>query len=259
MPTKRPQLTNGEIYHIVMRGVDGRIIFPQEEDSFHFLHDLYEFNDEDNIDRDFRYNLKNLFPQTKLDLSGTLPDKFPCESGLGELKPGELKNQKNKKRKLLVEILAFCLMPNHFHLLLHQIKDNGISKFMRKLGGYATYINNKYSRQGHLYQGRFKAIHIKDDDQLKNVFVYIHANPLSLVEPNWKKVGIKKPEKSIKFLENYKWSSYLDYIGIKNYPSLVDKTFFVNVFEGEKNCCNYVSDWILFKNNVGQLDSVALE
>lgn len=244
MPIKRPQLANEEVYHIVMRGVDGRVIFPQEEDSFHFLHDLYEFNDEDAVSQDFRHS-KN-FTRT-----------VPGESVYGNSQ--RQNGQNRKERKLLVEVLAFCLMPNHFHLLLRQIKDNGISKFMRKLGGYATYINNKYNRQGHLYQGRFKAVYIEDDNQLKNVFVYIHTNPISLVESNWKENGIKEPEKAIKFLEDYKWSSYLDYIGIRNYPSLTNSDFFINVLGGKENCYNCVKDWILYKNDINQLASVALE
>jgi len=171
MPIKRPQLVNGEIYHIVMRGVDGRTIFPQQEDYFRFIHDLFEFNDEDAVASVYRFHTNNL--------TGTVPVK--------------LRNER-KKRKLLVEILALCLMSNHFHLLLRQIKEQGISQFMRKLGGYATYINKKYKREGHLYQGRFRAVHIKDETQLKNVFVYIHANPIEFIESGWKETGIKDPK-----------------------------------------------------------------
>lgn len=239
MPTKRPQLVNDEIYHIVMRGVDGRIIFPDEEDYLHFLRDLYEFNDENAVSWEFRH-VKNSpnSPRTVL---------------------GEFNDGKKKKRKLLVEALVFCLMPNHFHLLLRQLKNNGISNFMRKLGGYATYINKKYNRQGHLYQGRFKAIHIKGDDQLKNVFVYIHTNPLSLIEPCWKDVGIKEPRMALNFLEGYKWSSYQDYIGIKNYPSLTNREFLVNVLGGQENCFNNIRSWILYKKDANELKTVALE
>jgi len=239
MPVKRPQLVNGEIYHIVMRGVDGRIIFPQEEDYLHFLHDLYEFNDEDVVISEFRHAIKNS--------TGTLP---------GEL---VLSRRENKKRKLLVEIFVFCLMPNHFHLLLRQVKDNGISNFMRKLGGYATYINKKYNRQGHLYQGRFKAVHIESEDQLKNVFVYIHTNPLSLIEPNWKDGGINNPQKALEFLKKYRWSSYLDYLGYKNYPSLTNRDFLTDVFKDKESCYNNVKDWILYKKDINELGLVALE
>ena len=69
-------------------------------------------------------------------------------------------------------------MPNHIHLLLKQIKNNGISEFIRKVEvGYAGYFNKKYGRKGHLFQGRFKAVRIEDNEQLKTVFVYIHTNP----------------------------------------------------------------------------------
>ena len=155
MPTQRPQLANGEIYHIVTRGVDGRIIFPEETDRLHFLHDLYEFNDEDAVSWEFRASREKGDNTARTVLA--------------------VFNREKKPRKLLVEILAFCLMPNHFHLLLRQTKDDGISRFMRKMGGYVTHINKKYKRQGHLYQGRFKAVHIGSDDQLRNVFVYIHT------------------------------------------------------------------------------------
>jgi putative transposase len=240
MPTKRPQLVNDEIYHVVMRGVDGKIIFPEETDRLHFLHDLYEFNNECAVSWEFRGLRRN-------NSSRTFLEEFGDEI-------------KKKEKKPLVEILEFCLMPNHFHLLLRQIKDGGISKFMRKLGGYSTYINKKYKRQGHLYQERFRVIHIKDDNQLRCVFVYIHTNPLSLIEANWKEFGAKNPTAAIEFLKNYKWSSYLDYIGIKNYPSVINKDFLVSFFGSEEDCLNSVNDWILHKNNnISGFDSVALE
>lgn len=236
MPIKRPQLVTGEIYHIVMRGVDKRIIFPQEKDYFRFIHDLFEFNDEDAVASVYRFHTDNL--------TRTVPVKLRKE---------------RKKRKLLVEILAFCLMANHFHLLLKQIKEQGISKFMRKLGGYATYINKKYEREGHLYQGRFRAVHIKDETQLKNVFVYIHANPIEFIEPGWKEKGIKNPKRAIKFLEGYRWSSYLDYIGKKNYSSITNRELFNNILGYEDDCQQFVENWILYKAEIKNLGPVVLE
>ena len=233
---KRPPLITNEIYHVVMRGVEKRIIFPQEEDHFRFIRDLFEFNDEDIVNWNYRTKFSNS--------SGTVPE---------ELKP------ERKKRKLLVEILAFCLMPNHFHLLLKQIKEQGISQFMRKLGGYATYINKKYGREGHLYQGRFRAVHIKDETQLKNVFVYVHVNPIDLIEPGWKEKGIRDSKKVIKFLENYRWSSYLDYLGKKNFPSVTNRELFNNIFGGQESCRKFVESWILYKAEIKNLGSVVLE
>lgn len=94
---------------------------------------------------------------------------------------------------------------------------------MMKFGaGYGGYFNRKYHRKGHVFQQRFSAVHIEGEEQLKTVFVYIHTNPISLIEPNWKEKGIEEPEKVIEFLENYKWSSYQDYIGKKNFPSVTN-------------------------------------
>jgi len=164
-----------------------------------------------------------------------------------------------RERKLLVEILAFCLMPNHFHLLIRQLKDDGISRFMRKLGGYATYLNKKYKRSGHLYQGRFKAVHVESDDQLKNTLAYIHTNPISLLDAGWKESGICEGQKAIQFLQEYKWSSYLDYLGIKNYPSITNRDFLLAIFDGEENCQDCTNDWIFHKKDFFQFPNIILE
>lgn len=163
-------------------------------------------------------------------------------------------------RDLLVEILAFCFMPNHIHLLLRQIKDYGITKFMRKAGtGYAGYFNKKYNRKGHLFQGRFQLIHVKDEGQLKTIFVYIHTNPISLIKPGWKKEGIKNPKEVIKFLENYKWSSYPDYVGKKNFPSVTEKKNLLKIMGGGQNCKNFVENWVRYKEEISKFAKLALE
>jgi len=131
---------------------------------------------------------------------------------------------------------------------------------MRKFGaGYATYFNKKYNRRGHLFQGRFRAVHIKTNEQLKNVFVYIHTNGTSLIEPKWKEKGVKNPKKIIKFLENYKWSSYPDYIGKKNFPSVTSRDFLLKVMGGGKGCRNFVEGWIKYKGKIEDLSGVVLE
>ena len=80
---------------------------------------------------------------------------------------------------------------------------------MRKVGtGYAKYFNGKYTRKGYVFQNRFRSIGIENDDQLRIIFNYIHANPVSLIEPGWKEKGVSKPENAAKFLKEYKWSSY---------------------------------------------------
>lgn len=115
-----------------------------------------------------------------------------------------------QKNSLLIEILAFCLMPNHGHFLLKQKQNKGISTFMRKFqDSYARYFNTKYKRAGGLFQSMFKAIRIETDEQLLHVSRYIHLNPVSayLAES--------------KDLENYPWCSFLDYVH-------EGKEFFIN-------------------------------
>ena len=137
--------------------------------------------------------------------------------------------------------MAFVFMPNHIHLLLRQLKPNGISIFMQKFGsGYASYFNKKYQRIGHLFQGKFKESHIMGDEYLRTVVTYIHMNPASIIEPGWKEAGIKKPLKMIEFLEKYRWSSYLDYIGKKNFPSVTERDFAQNVFGSSQKIKEFV-------------------
>lgn len=133
-----------------------------------------------------------------------------------------------------VDIICFCLMPNHFHLILKQIRENGITKFMQKIGtGYTMYFNQRCQRTGSLFEGRFKTILIEEDEYLIHLSRYIHLNPIDLVEPDWKEEGIKDRRKADKFLEQYKWSSYLDYTGKRNFPSIINKKFLLNYFKSD--------------------------
>jgi len=235
MPIIRPQFINQEIYHIVTRGVEKRVIFQDESDHYRAIFSLYEFNDEKHVlIRDRR--------RTRLQ-----------QKKLG-------REQFSANRNLIVEILAFCLMPNHIHLLLKQLKDNGISKFMNKFGaGYGTYFNKKYNRTGHLFQGRFRAVHIKNNEQLQNVFVYIHTNPTETIESGWKDIGVENTDEVIKFLENYKWLSYADYIGKKNFPSVTHREFLMRIMGNEGSCKNFVNHWIQYKGEIKTLGNIILE
>ncbi|MFH1423701.1 MAG: transposase [Candidatus Nealsonbacteria bacterium] len=220
MPIKRPPLVNNEIYHIVIRGVGGIPTFKDKDDYYRGIFSLYEFNNSEHVE------IRRKREQRKA--SKARGEQFSADA-----------------RKTLLEILAFYLMPNHIHLLVKQIQDNGITQFMRKLGaGYAAYFNKRYGRMGHLFQGRFKAVHIENDEQLMAVFAYIHTNGVSLIEPNWKEKGIESPEKVIKFLEDYKWSSYPDYIGKKNFPSITKRDFLLKMMNGEGGCKEIIENRI---------------
>jgi putative transposase len=235
MSTKRPFLVNDEFYHIVIRGIEDTLVFKDESDYYRGIFSIYEFN--------------NAKPVVIRERRRERAKEKQVNRG-----------QASDNRNLLVEVLAFCFMSNHIHLLLKQLKNNGISKFMLKVGtGFASYFNKKYGRKGHLFQSRFGAVHIKTEEQFKNVFVYIHTNPISLVAPIWKERGIEDSKRAIELLENYRWSSYLDYIGKKNFPSVTNRELLVKILGGEKNCREFVENWILYKAEIRSLGSAVLE
>lgn len=140
------------------------------------------------------------------------------------------------------------------------VKEDGLTKFVGKAGtGYAKYFNSKYDRKGYVFQNRFRSVHIEDDNQLRIIFNYIHANPISLIEPGWKEVGIKNPKEVAKFLGDYKWSSYKDYIGQENFKSVTERNFLSEFFGSANSCKESVEDWIDYKTKLNQHSAILLE
>ncbi|MCX6722961.1 MAG: transposase [Candidatus Staskawiczbacteria bacterium] len=245
MPRQITQLVNDEIYHVVFRAVGDAVVFNDEDDYYRGIFSIYEFNNKNFVTIREKRVLRNRF-RGKIKTY-----RSPRPVSLNGLWVDE--------RDKLVEILAFAFMPNHIHLLVRQLKDNGISQFMQKVGGgYANYFNKKYDRKGHLFN-QFRAVLVKTNKQFKNVFVYIHANPISLIEPGWKEKGIENPDKVTEFLENYKWSSYQDYINKKNFPSVTEREFMLEVMDGEHGCKEEVESWIKYKKELKDLVDVILE
>ena len=255
MPYRKQQFVNGEIYHITARRIGDNLLFKNIDDYYRGIFSIYEFNNAKPVEickrrREIQSAKKMLKKQIKGD---------PTPANFGG---GRVSFELSDNRDLLVEILAFCFMPNHIHLLLRQIKDEGISKFMQKFGaGYSAYFKEKYNLQGkgYFFQGRFVSVHVKTDGQLKIVFVYIHANPISLIEPKWKEAGIKNPKKAIKFLENYKWSSFFDYIGKQNFSSVTERDFMLKVMGGKQGCIDFVENWIKHKGEIKEFSELSLE
>ncbi|OGN30617.1 MAG: hypothetical protein A3I92_02345 [Candidatus Yanofskybacteria bacterium RIFCSPLOWO2_02_FULL_43_10b] len=207
-----------DFFHTLNRGVDKRNIFLDDKDRFRFVHDLYEFNDQNRVfDVGYRAN-------KSLDIAS---------------------QDMKKKRKLLVDIHCFCLMGNHYHLLLSPRVENGISRFMKKLNmGYAKYFNQKYKRKGALFEGRYKSVAINTESHFIHIPYYIHLNPLDFVSPDWRNRTIKNSKAAIEFLENYRWSSFLDYLGRKNFPSITNRSFLLKFFKGTGNHRVEVLNWI---------------
>ncbi|MBI3103740.1 transposase [Candidatus Daviesbacteria bacterium] len=169
MPGRITPLATGEYYHIYNRGSEKRNIYTQQRDYARFLKVI------------FYYQFMGPRPSFS---------KF-SKSEIILLKP--LSQEK------IIEVICYCLMPNHFHFLIRQLKENGISKFMSQISNsFTKYFNTKYNRVGPLFQGAFKAVLIESDEQLIHVSRYIHLNPIVS--------GL------VKNLEDYRWSSYLECI-----------------------------------------------
>lgn len=167
-----------------------------DNDRWRFLQGLFLFNDE----------------KTTANLL------WQMEKNRGRVTFGVLKEffaKEKRKREPLVRIMADCLMPNHFHLLIEEIKKDGISRFMQKLGtGYTRYFNNKYQRVGSLFQGTFKAVPVEKDTYLKYLLAYINViNPGELLEPKLKEEGIQNIKEIIRFADDYFWGTHQEYSG----------------------------------------------
>jgi putative transposase len=137
----------------------------------------------------------------------------------------------------LVDILAYCLLPNHFHLVLKQKTEHGISKFLQKTStAYSMYFNLCHGHSGTLFQGRFRSRHLDTDPYFKWSFSYLHLNPTSLVEPEWKKKGIRDPGRASKFLKDYLYSSYYDYyVGKRPERAILAYTEAINLIDKEQD------------------------
>lgn len=169
----------GEWYHCFSRGIDKRETFTHTIDYKRFLGLLYVTNSTPAIHRsDMR--------------SAALADVLSASRG-----------------KPLVDIGAFCLMPNHFHLLLREISQGGISSFMRKLGtAYTMYFNIRHDRTGNLFTKPFRSKHVSDDRYLQRVLQYIHCNPAETFEAGWKEGRVANMALLQKKLMTYPYSSF---------------------------------------------------
>lgn len=204
-----------EFYHIYSRGVDKRIIFLSDLDRERFIKLLYLCNSEKPI------------------IYKTIQGRSLDEIDVG---------------KKIVSIGAYCLMDNHFHILIKEIEENGISVFMKKLmTAYSMYFNKKYVRTGALFESEFKAKHLDTDEYLKYILSYIHLNPVKLIQTDWKENGIHDKTKAKQFLEEYVYSSYHDYLGKERKDCLIlGKKDFPEYFSKFKDFEDFIDEWLSY-------------
>lgn len=196
MPYRTVPFVNGEFYHLFNRGLAKQPTFTNRGDYSIFTQSL------------LYYRIQNPKPKFSLYRQSKT---FPIDPS-----------------KKIVDIICYCLMPNHFHLLVKQLQDGGISEFMRKfIHSYTKYRNIKYDLQGPVFHGVFKAVRIESDEQLTHASRYIHLNPLV--------------SRLVKDLSLYPWSSYCEYIGLSNNQE-VAKEEILNFFKSPKEYQKFVLD-----------------
>ncbi len=228
MGYRKVPFVEGEFYHIYSRGNSKQKIFLYDHDRDRFAKLLYLCNSVMSIN--FRDDIVR-------------PDISAWDFDRGEP---------------IVYIGAWVLMPNHFHIYLTLgnlpksdlgKNKNQVTEFMRKLlTSYSKYFNTKYHRTGGLFEGKFKATHITNEPQAKYNFSYIHLNSIKLIDSKWKENGIKNIKKAVKFLENYKWSSYLDYKGIgRPENKILNREKFLDYFENIKDFDAEIMEWLKFR------------
>ncbi len=208
----------GEYYHVYNRGVDKRVIFMDDRDYERFLCLLFLSNSDKNF---------SITKDSKDDWSF----KKVLEMDRGEQ---------------LVSIGAWCLMPNHFHILIREKVEGGISKFMHKLTmGYSGYFNKKYLRRGSLFEGAFKVRHVDSDKYLKYMYAYIHLNSVGIIDKGWKNKHIGNVFEAKKFVKEFDYSSYKDYLGEERMENkIIDKESFPNYFGTIQKFGQMMDFWI---------------
>jgi len=222
MPGRKIPLVNEQIYHVFNRGIDRRPTFISTKEYTRAITviDYYRFS----------------MPPTRLSYFLKLSKE----------RRQEIYDLMSTHEKL-VDILAYCLMPNHFHFMLRQLADNGISKFLSNFqNSYTRYFNTIHERTGSLFLDQFKGVLIETDEQLVHVSRYIHLNPLT-----------SYVVRSIKNLLIYPWSSLNEYV--ENNPQLCELETVLQFFKKPNEYLSFVKDQMNYQRELHKIQHLVLE
>ncbi len=212
-----PVFVNDSIYHVYNRGVAKQPLFHDEHDYHQFLICL-------------SYYLEST-PEGKLS---DAKKSHRLEEILSE-----------PVQKPIVEILAYCLMPNHFHLVVRQLADGGISTFMRRsLNSYTRYYNTRYRRVGTMFQGTFRAVFVGSDEQLLHVTRYVHLNaPVAKLTDDPR---------------SYLWSSYQTYVAATS-SRLCDPSLVLEIAGGPAVYESFTKDYLGYARDLAIVKDLLLD
>ena len=209
MAERKQSFAEGEYYHLYNRGTEKRIIFVEKHDYEHFLFLMYICNTTRSL---------------------VLRDV----------------NKNFNREETIVDIGAYCLMPNHFHILIYEKIENGISTYMRKLmTAYSMYFNKKYNRTGKLYEGVFKSNICSNDRYLKYMYSYIHLNPAKIIDKNWRKIKSKNTKRLLDYVYSYKYSSIKEYLDSKY--KIVNPKVFPDYFATSVDHKRELLEWLNYE------------
>ena len=226
MPRRNTVLATDQTYHVFNKTIDGKRVFSDKRDLQRVIECLWYYR----------------FASTPVPLSRYL------------VLSSEARTRYHNHlidSPTLASVYAFCLMPNHFHLLLKQRMDGGISKFLSNFqNGFTGFFNLKNERLGNVFLRQFKAVRIETEEQLVHVSRYIHLNPFT---------ARMFPDLSSLYL--YKWSSFPDYAGsVKNLYKITEKEVVLNLFSGnEDKYCEFVCDNAGYQRQLGQIGHLVFE
>ncbi len=242
---RKEQFGVGSYAHVYNRGNRKMEIVRDIRDKWRFLQALRFFNDTHsslNILRQLNSMLKlNPNKQAESVFKMGWPPNWP---------------QKNP----LVKILCYCLMPNHFHLLLMEIVKGGISMFMQKLGtGFTNYFNIRYQEVGSVFQGPYKAKVAETQEYLNLLSAYVQVKNVLELFPGGLEVAIKNLDEALKFVEKYPFSSYADYSGARKSSLIIDKDVLGRVFPKPRDYREFTRDIIKAQVLDRRLEGLKLE
>ncbi len=211
----------GEYYHLYNRGTNKMTIFKDEKDYARFHKLLYLCNGKES------------------------PKYSDAETSPGRAWTVE-------RGESLVDIGAYCLMPNHFHILVRIKNEKDASQFLLKLlTSYSTYFNKKYDRSGSLFQGKTKSQHVENDNYLKYLYAYIHLNPLKIIEPRWKEAGLKNISGAKEYLKKFNFSSYVDYLNLeRSEKKILEKSPFPDYFQNTDEVKAEIENWLTYDEKI---------
>lgn len=231
---RKEQFIEGNYYHIYNRGNRKAEIVRDDADKWRFIQGLRFFNDSHsslNVLRNFVSSLKLSINELESDSLFQLgwPKNWP-------------------EKDPLVKILCYCLSPNHFHLLLKEIRQGGVSKMMHKIGiGFTNYSNLKYREVGSVFQGPYKAKLVAEETYLKYLCVYIQVINVLELFPGGFEAALRNFTKAMKFADEYSFSSHQDFAGLRN-SLIIDKDILGELFSTPEDYKKFVYDMLLARD-----------